>query len=244
MLIRSCVLAFLITFQATVSFAQVTPRLAAVYGQLEKAVANQAWEHAQELITQLMVLQPERFAELFVYQQRLQRLAGSLPPLPSPSPDPVPFEERLRIHSVNASVKTTRQAFETLSSITYRGCRGIIFRTPITLPDIYEVIVRVMGPTGLPTQRIPVHIALNDGEMEITPEFLLGSQAIASYRFTFRGSQVPSPRMVRVTLPSGVEGSFALDVPSANTILKRGSTRVIPAGSAQTSCLGPRAQHL
>jgi len=242
---RLTALVCMVTFQATVALAQPVsiPNVAVLYQQLEEAVAQQDWIRAQEITTQLLVLQPERSAELTAYQQRLQRLAGFLPPLPEPSPDPVPLAERLQVHSVTAAVKTTRQEFLTTYPVTHRGCASIL-RTPVTLPDTYEVVVRVMGPVGLPTQRIPVQIAVNDGAIEITPEMFFGSQALASYRFQFRGSQVPNPRTVRVTLPTGAARSFALDLPAATTILKRDPVQLIPVRLFRDPCLGPLEERL
>ncbi|MEN9266360.1 MAG: hypothetical protein Q6K99_09005, partial [Thermostichales cyanobacterium BF4_bins_65] len=219
-----------------VARAEPATNLSFLYQQLEQAVAKQEWAIAQGIVRQLIVLQPERALELNAYQQRLNRLLGVLPPLPTPSPEPLPFLERLRIQAVTARVKTTREEIQ-YSYPIWPACTAL--RTTVILPDTYEVRVQVIGPTGLPTQRVPVEISLNQGAMEITPELALGSQAMAIHRWTFRATQLPQPRTVRVTLPNGVSRSFTVDLPSAGTVLERGRTVVIRGKVSERGCVWP-----
>ncbi|GAB4215072.1 MAG: hypothetical protein OHK0012_14400 [Synechococcales cyanobacterium] len=232
---------------STPTTSTVSPQETAVlYAQLETAVAQKNWAVALDIVQTLLIVQPERALELRQYQQRLQQLSGSppLPPLPSATPATVnrdDFVSQLRVQTVTGRVtKTRRENRSELGSRTVTttpGCAvptAVTISTEVTLPAEYEVSVAIQGPTGLPTQRVPITITIHDtyaNPLTVSRDALLGSAATSVTKVTFTYRQIPRPRSVNVSILGGESRSFGLDVPAAATVLKRGVANIIPSRS-------------
>ncbi|GAB4214887.1 MAG: hypothetical protein OHK0012_13810 [Synechococcales cyanobacterium] len=208
-----------------------------LYQQLEAAVAQKNWPVALEIVQTLQILQPDRALELQQYRERLQALAGSPTPAPaglgsSSAPASTPFDrdtflQQIVIQEATGRVKSRRrERGSTTGQRTVVSTRGgsstttTSIPTEVTYPESYEVAITLHGPSGIPTQRVPVTISIN-GRPGLTfqRQALLGSARSSVVKVEFSYGQESNPRSVTVSVRGGPQRTINLDLPSAWTPL-------------------------
>ncbi len=203
-----------------------------LFQQLDQAVLTRNWDKAVEVVDQLILVLPERRQELQEYREQLLRLQGTAAPLPPLPPAP----SQVEILRAQASVASTRfeQRVERFDS-NDRDAPLIIVPDPVfgplrvlevpirlELPDQYGVRVSLRGSPHF-EEEIRVRVTLSGGGESTAHRTLQVGGAVATLEeeFLFSSSQVQRPTRVEVEVENGNRRTFAVSLPSRNTILSQ-----------------------
>ncbi|WP_038026204.1 hypothetical protein [Synechococcus sp. PCC 7336] len=209
-----------------------------LHQQLDRAVGDRAWGEAIAIVDELMAAEPERWAELQAYRDRLEQLAAATPtPVPEPAETPSP-------QILRANVERIEAAELDLGSIQIRRVRVVATGPPppfagrprrntfrlgsssgiparpsarqynTTFPSEYTASVMVVAPRGTEDVVLEATLRSATGRSQ-TRRARLGDRDRSTLTFTFSAAAVSAPVRLEIAVPAAnLTRSFRLDVPS------------------------------